>query len=237
MISIIIPVYNQSAKLKKCLASIVTQSYQDYEVIVVDDGSPSAGLRTGVEDVASVVESFKSKLLGKLQMIRQDNQGSNPARNAGRTLAHGEYLLFCDADIVMKPDMLETLLNTLLANPDKAYAYGSFRYGWKKFRPGEFSAEKLRTAPFIHTTALIRTEAFTGFDNKLKRFQDWDLWLTMLAHGHEGVFVDQIVFDVATGGSISTWLPSFVYKLLPQMKQVQKYKEAEKIIKQKHGLE
>ena len=229
MISIIIPVYNQAAKLAKCLASIVVQTYQDYEVIIVDDGS--------VEDVASVVESFKSKLLGKLQMIRQENQGSNPARNAGRALAHGEYLLFCDADIVMRSDMLETLLNTLLANPDKSYSYGCFNYGLKKFRPGEFSAEKLKAGPFVHTTALIKTTDFAGFDNKLKRFQDWDLWLTMLERGHQGVFVDKISFDVATGGSISTWLPSFVYKLCPWLNQVKKYKAAEKIIRKKHGLE
>jgi len=88
---------------------------------------------------------------------------------------------------------------------------------------------------YIHTTSLIRKKHFPGFDKKLKRFQDWDLWLTMLDRGYKGKFIPEILFQVKPGGTMSKWLPKGVYKL-PFLKQVQKYKEAEKIIKAKHKL-
>jgi len=228
MISIVIPIYNQADKLGSCLASIKAQSFQDFEVIVVNDGS--------TDDPAKVFKLFEQKFAGKIKYISQANRGSNPARNRGAKEAKGEYLLFCDADIVMDPQMLKTLYDRLSKSDDADYAYCSFKYGWKTFVPGVFSGEKLKKAPFIHTSALIKASKFPGFDEQIKRFQDWDLWLTMLEHNSKGVFVDQILFQVATGGTISTWLPSFVYKFLPWLKQVKKYKQAEAIIRQKHAL-
>jgi len=228
MISIIIPVYNQAEKLAKCLASITAQSYQDFEIIIVNDGSS--------DDPRAWYEAYKGLLNDKISLIDQSNQGSNPARNRGAREARGQFLLFCDADIIMKPEMLQLLLSALTEHPDKAYAYSGFKFGFKTFAPGDFSADKLRAGPFIHTSALMRTEAFPGFDNQIKRFQDWDLWLTILERGGEGIFVNEMLFEVASGGTISTWLPSFVYKLMPWLPAVKKYQRAMAVVKAKHGI-
>lgn len=222
MISIIIPVYNQADKLSQCLVSILKQSYGDYEIIIVNDGS--------TDNFKEVAKNYNFKI------INQENKGSNVARNRGAKEAQGEYLLFCDADIEMKPEMLEIMLKELEARPGAGYVYSSFMYGSKTFKLGPFSAEKLKEGPFIHTTSLIREECFPGFDASIKRLQDWDLWLTMLELGHQGVWVDKVLFKVKAGGTMSAWLPSFAYKLFPFLSGVKKYKEAVKIIKNKHGL-
>jgi hypothetical protein len=103
---------------------------------------------------------------------------------------------------------------------------------------GEFSAEKLTKMPYIHTMALIKRKDFpaTGWDESIKKLQDWDLWLTMLEQGKIGYWVHQVLFTVAPGGIYSSWLPSAAYKLLPFLPAVKKYQAAVKIIKTKHGI-
>ncbi|MFA6422553.1 MAG: hypothetical protein WCV92_04085, partial [Candidatus Buchananbacteria bacterium] len=122
-------------------------------------------------------------------------------------------------------------------NPESSYAYSSFIWGWKKFKLWAFDPERLRQMPYIHTSALIRREHFPRFDLSLKKFQDWDLWLTMLEQGHEGVWVDEVLFRVMASGTMSSWLPSFVYKLpFLKTKSKDKYEKAMEIIKEKHKL-
>ena len=120
-------------------------------------------------------------------------------------------------------------------NKNISFVYSSFKFGNKTYKLWPFNATKLKQMPYIHTTSLIRRDHFPGFDKKLKRYQDWDLWLTMLDRGYTGKFIPEILFSVKAGGTMSKWLPKGVYKL-PFLKQVQKYKEAEKIIELKHNL-
>jgi glycosyltransferase involved in cell wall biosynthesis len=232
MISIIIPVYNSARKLIKTLASIAAQTVVDYEVIIVNDGS-----QDGVENVfAAYYQNLQTN--NKYLFINQSNRGAPAARNRGWREASGEYLLFCDADLVLKPTALETMLVALSSHPTASYVYSSFYWGRKFFKVGEFDPEKLRQAPGIHTTALIRSADFpeNGWDESIKKFQDWDLWLTMSERGKSGAWIPQALFTVSPGGTISSWLPSFAYKLLPFLPRVKKYQQALAIIKAKHGL-
>jgi hypothetical protein len=228
MISIVIPVYNQAKKLAKCLDSITEQSYKNYEVIVVNDGSQ--------ENIGVVIDKFKPVFGAKLKYLMQNNQGAPVARNHGAKEAKGDFLLFCDADLVMQPNMLQTMLKTLKNNERASYAYSSFKFGPKTFKLWDFDEAKLKQMPYITTTSLIRTKDFPGFDENLKKFQDWDLWLTMLEQGHTGVWIDEVLFSVAGGGTMSSWLPSPAYKLMPWLGPVRKYKKAMEIIKKKHNL-
>ena len=233
MVSIIIPVYNQADKIIKTLESINQQSYQDFEVIIVNDGSSD-----GVENICS-------KYLHKLNspksflFLNQSNQGAPAARNYGFQKSQGDYLFFCDADAILHPQALEILLNYLEANPSASYAYSAFKWGKKLFRLGEFDPEKLKKIPYIHTMSLIRRCDYpaNGWDENIKKLQDWDLWLTMLEEGKVGVFVPQVLFTVTPGGTISSWLPAMAYKLFPFLPVVKKYNKALKIVKEKHGLE
>jgi len=218
MVSIIIPVYNHQKELRKCLESIGAQTFKDFEIIVVDDGSEKEILVTK-----------------NIKLIKQEHLGSNVARNRGFKESKGEYLLFCDADIIMRKDCLQKMFDALQKNPRALYAYSSFKFGFKKFVLWNFDAEKLKKMPYIHTTSLIRREHFLGFDENIKRLQDWDLWLSMLGRGYIGIFIPEILFRVKSGGKISKWLPSFFYKF-SWLKSVKKYNEAKKIIKKKHEI-
>lgn len=235
MISIIIPVYNQAKSLTKCLASILEQTHSDYEVIIVNDGSTD-----DTPDVASKYRGIFQKQNKKITYIEQSNQGPQRARNAGYKLASGDFLLFCDADTILEKIMLAEQIKALSEHPKAGYAYASFLWDFKKFKVGKFDAAKLKKEPYINTASLIRREAFpqAGWDENIKKFQDWDMWLTILENGYEGYWIDKVLFKVQTKEeqTMSNWLPSFAYKIFPFLPAVKRYNQALKIIKQKHNL-
>lgn len=228
LVSIVIPLYNHSKSLKDCLESINNQTFKNYEIIIVNDGSTDST----PEELELSLKPFNQLTI---QLINQSNQGAPTARNNGFAKSTGQYVLFCDADVVMQPAMLEKMNRVLDENQDISYAYSSFKFGWKKFKLWEFDAQKLREMPYIHTTSLMRREHFPGFDPTLKRLQDWDLWLTMLEQGHKGKWIPEVLFTVKAGGTMSKWLPSFVAKL-GLGKKAKEYQEAVALIKTKHHL-
>ena len=230
MISLIIPVFNQAEHLPNLLDSIKRQTYDNYEIIVVNDGS--------TDNLNPVMAKYKQILGFKLVYLEQENRGAAAARNYGARLAKGEFLIFCDADIIMKPEMLELMLIALKNNLTASFCYSSFIWGKKKFILWPYDAKKLKIMPYINIASLIKREHFPGFDETLKRFQDWDLWLTMAERGHGGVWLNRILYRVNLSGSqtMSRWLPSLVYKLLPFLPMVKKYNQAKEIIFKKHNL-
>ncbi|MDD5527739.1 MAG: glycosyltransferase family A protein [Patescibacteria group bacterium] len=233
MISIIIPAYNQDEKLRRCLYSILVQTYKDLEVIVVNDGSID---QTG-EIINSLREKFKLAEIS-YKSIEQENKGAPNARNHGFQASKGDYLFFCDADVALDKNCLWEMINVLQNHPEAAFAYSSFKWGDKLFRLQPFDWKKLRQMPYISSMSLVRTKNFpiTGWDENLKKFQDWDLWLTIGEQGGKGIWIDKPLFAASAGGTISSWLPSFAYKFFPFLPAVKKYKEAVRIIKEKHGL-
>lgn len=107
MISVIIPLYNKERQIRATLESVLRQSYTDYEIVVVDDGSTD-GSATAVESVQDA----------RLRLIRQENGGVSAARNRGIREARGEYLAFLDADDLWEPDFLKTLHQLSVLYPD-----------------------------------------------------------------------------------------------------------------------
>ena len=97
LVSIIIPVYNSERFLKECFESILAQTFEDYEVLVVDDGSSDSSL--DIEDQYSKDPRFI--------IIRQSNAGQGMARNRALDMAEGRYITFLDSDDAMKPDFLK----------------------------------------------------------------------------------------------------------------------------------
>lgn len=232
MISVIIPVYNQAKKLARTLASLEKQTTQDFEVIVVNDGS------TDDPESAFAWFSKRAKATGSLLFFNQENKGAPAARNYGFKKSQGDYLFFCDADAILKPKALETMLDTLKFNPQASFAYSAFNWGRKTFKVGFYDSARLKKEPYIHTMSLIKRLDFpaSGWDESIKKFQDWDLWLTITKPGKYGVFINQVLFTVIPGGKISTWLPSFVYRYFPFLPVVKRYNKAKEIILKKHGL-
>ncbi len=202
MISVIIPSYNHADQLPKTLNALLEQDYKDVEIIVVNDGS--------TDNTDEVIKPF----LNRITYIKQENGGAPRARNNGFSHSAGDYLMFCDADLQLEPHALRTLLEALRRRSECSYAYYSFWWGKRLFKGRPFDAELLRKQPYIHTSALIRREHFPEFDVSLKKFQDWDLWLTMLEAGYTGCFVDEVLGYIEPHrGGISTWVPSFMYKI------------------------
>ena len=98
--SVIIPIYNVSAYLLECLDSVACQSYLDYEVICVDDGS--------TDDSYAITKRYIERN-DHWQLIHQENQGLGSARNTGLKNATGDYVLFLDSDDRLRPDALRIL--------------------------------------------------------------------------------------------------------------------------------
>jgi glycosyltransferase involved in cell wall biosynthesis len=171
-------------------------------------------------------------------VLNQKNSGGPAARNRGFRESKGDMIVFWDADVVAVPTMLEKMHQALLENPNASYAYSRFKFGWKTIRSLPFDTDQLRRVNYITATSLIRRADFPGWDESLKRFQDWDLWLTMLAQNKTGVFVPEILFRAEVGGraGISKWLPSFVYRLPFKIKAVREYESARAVIAKKHHL-
>jgi len=234
MVSIIIPVYNQEKLLGKCLDSIFNQTYKNLEIILVNDGSKDNSKKIA----ESYAEKFAAAKISYKIINSKENKGAPCARNRGFKEAEGEYVLFCDADAVLAENMLEKTQNALNSYPEASFVYSSFWWGKKLFKLYPFNYEKLCRMPYIHTMSLLRSRDFPagGWDENIKKLQDWDLWLTVCQQGKTGVWIDKPLFKIHPGGTISSWLPSFTYKLLPFLPQVKKYNQAVKIIKKKHHL-
>ncbi len=232
MISVIIPLYNRDKTIIKTLDSLKAQTYQDFEVIIVNDGSTDKSEQV----VANYLQQNSSNI--SYSFFNQTNKGAPSARNRGFKESKGDYLLFCDADARLDPIALEIMLEALKRTPEASYAYSSFNWGKKLFKLDEFNPEQLKKMPCIHSMSLIRRQDFpvSGWDESIKKFQDWDLWLTMLENGKIGVWIPRVLFHITTGGTISSWLPSFAYKFLPFLPAVKSYKSAMTMIKNKHGL-
>jgi glycosyltransferase involved in cell wall biosynthesis len=230
MISIIIPTYNDAPFLGRCLNSVFAQTLQDFEVIVVNDGS--------TDHTLEVLDAYRDRIT----LIDQEWQNRNPSRMNGFAQSQGDFLIFLDSDIVMQPNMLELLYQALIEHPEASYSYCSFRFGGKLFKGYEFDPIRLRQMNYIHTSALIRREDFPGFDPEIMKFQDWDVWLTMLKEGKSGFFVDKILFEAAVDKeALSKWLPKIAYKIpwhwigwKPEV--IKRYEEAKKVIQKKHNL-
>lgn len=104
MISIIIPIYNAEKYIKRCVLSVINQSYDKLEILLVNDGSTDNSLH--------ICEAFAVND-NRIKVISQNNGGVSKARNTGLRLAKGEYVMFLDSDDYMLPDMCKTMLDVL----------------------------------------------------------------------------------------------------------------------------
>jgi glycosyltransferase involved in cell wall biosynthesis len=114
LVSVVIPCYNQAHFLGEAIESVLDQSYPNFEIIVVDDGSP--------DDTSEVAGSYP-----EVRLVRQENQGLSGARNAGLARSEGEYVVFLDADDRLLPEALEVHLEHLEAHPECAFVSGPCR--------------------------------------------------------------------------------------------------------------
>ncbi|MFA5134669.1 MAG: glycosyltransferase family A protein [Patescibacteria group bacterium] len=202
LVSVIVPCYNAHRTLESTLNDIFYQTYNNIEIIAVNDGSTDA--------THTILERHSKKLT----ILNQENKGAPAARNAGFKISKGIYILFCDSDVHLHTDMVERMVETLESNPDASYCYSSFKFGPHTFDLFPFDPERLRKENYISTMSMIRREAFLGFDEEISRFQDWDLWKRMLDRGMHGIWYPGRLFEAPlTGTGISKFSVAKILKL------------------------
>ncbi|MDO9509827.1 MAG: glycosyltransferase family 2 protein, partial [Candidatus Magasanikbacteria bacterium] len=174
----------------------------------------------------------------EVKVLNQANLGAPKARNEGFLVSSGEYLLFWDADTIGNPKMLEKMVKILDQKPEIDFVYSGFKFGWKIFKSFNFDLEKLKKMNYIDITSMIRRSVFKPFDESLKKFQDWDFWLGLALQNKKGERINEILYTKIVRGrkGISSWLPSFFYKLPWKTKEVKKYEEAKEIVLKKYHL-
>ncbi len=114
--SVIVPIYNVERYLRQCLDSLVQQTYADKEIILVDDGSTDSS--------GKICDEYAERY-DCVRVVHQDNQGVSAARNAGISVATGEWFSFIDADDWVDSDMLEQLQGDILATNADLYRFGA----------------------------------------------------------------------------------------------------------------
>lgn len=187
LISVIIPAYNAEKTIQETIDSVLNQTFQDFEIIVINDGSQDKTLE--------IVNSIKDP---RLQVFSYPNAKQAASRNRGISHSTGEFLAFLDADDLWKPDKLEAQLKALQDNPEAAVAYswsqcidekGHFlREASQSTTSGDVYA-KLLLCDFLDngSNPLVRRQALEQvgtFDESLPPAEDWELWIRLAARYH-----------------------------------------------------
>lgn len=190
MISIIIPCYNAGNYIKKAIDSAINQTYQDFEIIIIDDGS--------TDNSKQVISQFSDS---RIKYIYQENQGVSVARNKGIELSHGEFIAFLDADDIWHPEKLKIQLDFLEKNPDISFVYSNitmieestgakFTKTFNNFKTQKNLIKNLILTPFntpSPCTVIVKKSCLfeSGlFDPKIKNGEDLDLWLRIAMHSN-----------------------------------------------------
>lgn len=186
-ISVVIPAYNQARFLSDAIQSVLVQTYRDFEIIVVDDGS--------TDDTAVVAQQIGSAI----RYFYQDNRGLAGARNTGIRQSQSEYVALLDCDDQWLPSFLETMMFLVEQNPDAAAYYCGWRYmdvagcdlpqaPNSLVIPPEQLYQVLLRANFIVPSAVIlhrsKIVQIGLFDETLRQIEDWDLWIRLLRNGY-----------------------------------------------------
>lgn len=191
-VSVVIPTYNRREAVLRAVASVAAQTYEDFEIIVVDDGS--------ADGTDHALQSLGEP---RLRVIRQENAGVALARNAGIDAASGAYIAFLDSDDTWFPNKLATQLPALEASP--AYVglcyctvrtEGAGSTTLHHARVGGNARERLLLSNVVHappSCLLVRRGVFDavgGFDPRLPAIEDWD-WLQRAAKLYHLLPVDE----------------------------------------------
>ena len=189
LVSIIITNYNYGRFLGEAIESALAQTWQHKEVIVLDDESRD--------------DSLEIACRYPITVIAQKNSGLSLARNNALTQAHGDYVIFVDADDRLVATAVERLMTGLVNAPaGVAYAYGQMRYFGERdgiFASAPFDARRLARANFICATTLLRKDILLGvggYDNAFRKLrEDWELYLRLWSRGYRGEFLPEVILE------------------------------------------
>jgi glycosyltransferase involved in cell wall biosynthesis len=190
-VTAVIAHYNYARFLPEAVDSLRRQDGGPPRVIVVDDGSTEEGTDAVLEQVEKA----------GAEVLRQENRGVSAARNAGLLQVRTPYWIVLDADDRLAPRALASMRAPLERDYRLGFAFGFMRFfgdmsGVVRFP--DYDAYRLLHRHTIGLTALARAdvlEATGGYDERFPHYEDWELWVHALAHGHEGLRVDAVTLE------------------------------------------
>ncbi len=191
-VSVIVPCCKYAHTLTECIDSVVAQTYENWELIIVNDGSPDNTREVAEELIARYPECA-------IQLINKPNAGVGAARNTGIEAASGQYILPLDADDKLHPEMLEKAVAALDSRPEAAICYTDVQmFGTqdKIWLCGPLTLEHTRLENTVAHCCLYRREVFTavGGYSTQAGYEDWEFWLDALDRGFEAVHVPEPLF-------------------------------------------
>ena len=191
LISVVVPCYKQSQYLDECLQSVFDQTYENWECIIVNDGSP--------DNTDEVAQKWVEKEV-RFKYLFQVNKGVSAARNFGIENARGEWILPLDADDYISKDYLE-LANDNFTNPEVKVIYCNARkFGEvnEEFILRDFSLKGLAENNLIFNAAFFRKKDWQdkgGYDEELiEGYEDWEFWINLLKDGGEVKKIENVCF-------------------------------------------
>jgi glycosyltransferase involved in cell wall biosynthesis len=201
-VSVIIPCFNHGKYINAAVESVLGQTYNDFEIIIIDDGS---------------TDKFTKKFLAnykrpKTKIIITQNQGLASARNTGIRNAKGKYILPLDADDKIAPTYIEKAVEVIENNKNIGIVYClAETFGYKKgswYIP-EFTQKRMLLRNLIFCSALFKKqdwESVGGYNTKMIRsWEDWDFWLSLISIGCEVYRIPEVLFYYRlTEGSMIT---------------------------------
>jgi len=181
-ISVVIPAYNNEETIARTIASVLNQTFADFELIIINDGSQDATL--------DIINQFED---ARIKVFSYPNQGTSASRNSGISHSTGEYVSFLDADDIWLPEKLEMQLKVLQENLEAKVAYSWIDYidenddfivsGSHQSFSGEIYEQLLMknflengSNPLIEKQALLKVGEF---DKSVFGSEDWDMWLRL----------------------------------------------------------
>ena len=191
-VSIIIPAYNCEDYIAETLDSVLAQTYQDWECIVVNDGS--------TDNTLSIVKKYASTD-NRIKSLSQENQGPSVARNNAIAHSSGEYILPLDADDLIEPTYIEEAVSVFVSIPETKLVY--CRADYFGTRKGEwilpqYDYNDLIWENSIFCTAMFRRTDYENTDgynpNMIYGLEDWDFWLKLLRPEDKVIQINSILF-------------------------------------------
>lgn len=179
MFTVVIPLYNKELSIENTINSVLNQTYQDFEIIVVNDGSTDNGAR--------IIEGINDD---RILLIHQENQGVSAARNLGIKAANKKWIAFLDGDDLWQVNHLEEITKMMAMFPNEKVYVTSFEYSDKRkmfkhsrkspiFKIDNYFKEAIKEELMWTSIVVVNKECFKkvgGFNLDLNRGEDLDLW-------------------------------------------------------------
>ena len=191
-VSVITPCYNDGAYIEQTIKSVREQTYKNWEMIIIDDGSDD-------NNTIEILKKLENE--SDIHIIKTNRLRPAGARNAGIAVATGEFILPVDADDLIEPTYMECAVEKMLSNPKLGIVYchadlfGEKTGAWEL---PDYSFDKMLLDNVIFVTALFRRsdwEKVGGFRTNMKHgMEDYDFWLSILELGREVYQFPQVLF-------------------------------------------